>query len=215
MYIYLDESYNLKDRNKKQFISINGFMVLNERNLLKKWKDYRKPFTVKKRRIHASDKMFDDLRIKVLKIIGRPDLTLLSSFQILQEISFTKNSVYFYKGKLNFDQVYLDMIIALFKKMNFNEYKNITIIIDSRKYKGGILSKKNFNWKIMNFLQTEYKQVKFEFKIQPSSTDILLELADFISNIFYRAYIKNDKQFFKNLCFKIIQIKNPLNNGSL
>ena len=68
MYIYLDESYNLKDRNKKQFISINGFMVLNERNLLKKWKDYRKPFTVKKRRIHASDKMINNfLKICVLR----------------------------------------------------------------------------------------------------------------------------------------------------
>ena len=81
MYIYLDESYNLKDRKKKQFISINGFAVLDERSL---------------------------------------------------------------------------------------------------------------------------------FKIQPSTTDILLEFADFISNIFYRAYIKDDEKFFENLKFKMVQIKNPL-----
>ena len=210
MYIYLDESYNLKDRSKKQFISINGFMVLDERILFKRWKDYRQPFLSKNIRIHANNKIFNELRIKALKIIGRSDLTLLSSFQILQEISFQKNSVYFYKGKLNFDRVYFDLAIKLFQELNLEEYRNVKIIIDSRKYKGGILGKKNFEQKIKDFLQARYKQVNLEFKIQPSSTDILLELADFISNIFYRAYIKDDKQFFENLRFKMIQIKNPL-----
>ena len=38
MYIYLDESYNLNDKSKKQFISINGFSVLDEKGLFKKWK---------------------------------------------------------------------------------------------------------------------------------------------------------------------------------
>ncbi len=77
MYIYLDESYNLKDREKKQFISINGFAVLDERSLFKKWKEYRYPFTGR-RRIHATDSAFNKLRLKTLKLIGRPDLTLLS-----------------------------------------------------------------------------------------------------------------------------------------
>ena len=145
-----------------------------------------------------------------MKIIGRYDLTLLSSFQILQEISFQKNSIYFYKGKLNFDKIYLDLIIELLKKLNLEEYRKVKIIIDNRKHKNGILGKKSFEREITHFLRTGYKQVKFEFKIQPSSTDILLELADFISNIFYRAYVKDDKQFFEDLRFKTIQIKNPL-----
>ncbi|MDP3043782.1 MAG: DUF3800 domain-containing protein [bacterium] len=210
MYIYLDESYNLKDRSKKQFVSINGFMVLDERSLFKRWKNYRQPFLSKNIRIHANNKIFDKLRIKALKMIGRPDLTLLSSFQILQEISFKKNSVYFYKGKLNFDKIYFDLAIKLFQELNLEEYRNVKIIIDSRKHKGGILGKKNFEQKIKDFFQAQYKQANFQFKMQPSSTDVLLELADFISNIFYRAYIKDDKQFFENLRFKIIQIKNPL-----
>lgn len=62
MYIYLDESYNLKDRNKKQFISINGFMVLNERSLFKKWKDYRQPFLSKNIRIHANNKIISRIK---------------------------------------------------------------------------------------------------------------------------------------------------------
>ena len=210
MYIYLDESYNLKDRNKKQFISINGFMVLNEKNLFKKWKDYRQPFLSKNIRIHANNKIFNKLRIKALKIVNRPDLTLLSSFQVLQEISFKKNSAYFHRGKLNFDKIYFDLIIGLFQELNLGEYRNVKIIIDSRKYRSGVLGKRNFKQEIKNFLRTQYRQVNFEFKMQPSTTDILLELADFISNIFYRVYINDDKQFFEDLRCKIIQIKNPL-----
>lgn len=210
MYIYLDESYNLKDRNKEQFISINGFMVLDIKNLFKKWKDYRQPFLSKNIRIHANNKIFDKLRIKVLKIIGRPDLTLLSSFQILQEISFQKNSVYFHKGKLNFDKIYFDLTVELFKKMNLDEYRNVTIIIDSRKHKGGILGRNLFEKHVLDFLKMKYQRVRFTFVLQPSTSNVLLELADFISNIFYRAYIKDDKRFFEDLRFRIIQIKNPL-----
>ena len=39
---------------------------------------------------------------------------------------------------------------------------------------------------------------------------VLLEFADFISNIFYRAYIEDNEKFFENLKFKMVQIKNPL-----
>lgn len=116
MYIYLDESYNLKNKNKKQFISINGFSVLDERALFKKWKEYRAPF-VGKRRIHAADSAFDSLRVKALKLFAKPDVTL---------------------------------------------------------------------------------------------TDILLEFADFVSNIFYREYQNGNDVFFEEIDFKLVQIKNPL-----
>ncbi len=92
MYIYLDESYNLKDRTKPQFISINGFTVLDERSLFKKWKEYRHPF-IGKRRIHAKDSAFNKLRIKALELLPRPDLTLLTVFQVIQEVSFEKKKI--------------------------------------------------------------------------------------------------------------------------
>ena len=209
MYIYLDESYNLKDRKKKQFISINGFAVLDERSLFKKWKECRYPF-IRKRRIHAVDSVFNKLRLKTLKLIGRPDLTLLSVFQIIQEIPFEKEKSYFRKNKLDFEKIYLDLLKVLFGKLKLEEYKSIKIIVDSRKHKGGLLAKETFKKEIRNFLKEKYPKTKTEFKIQPSTTDILLEFADFISNIFYRAYIKNDEKFFENLRFKMVQIKNPL-----
>ncbi len=94
MYIFLDESYNLENRNKKQFISINGFLVLDEKALFKRWKEYRKPFIQNRGRIHAKEKFFDKLRLKALRLIERNDLVLLTVFQAAQEISFDKNNSY-------------------------------------------------------------------------------------------------------------------------
>lgn len=145
MYIYLDESYNLKDRDKKQCITINGFSVLDAPGLFKKWKESRKPF-VGKRRIHARDSYFDALRPKVARLFAMPDVTLLTIFQAVQEIPFERERGYFKKGKLDFERVYAG----------------------------------------------------------------LLEFADFISNMFYRAYQQDDDRFFQELKFKLIQIKNPL-----
>jgi hypothetical protein len=129
MYIYLDESYNLKDRNKKQFISINGFLVLDERPIFKEWKKARKPFAKAGRRIHAKERYFSGLRPKAIDAVRRKDITV------------------------------------------------------------------------------------FNFKSQPSTTDILLELADFISNILYRAYLEDDVEFLDTIAHKLVQLKNPLNNN--
>ena len=70
MHIFLDESYNLKDRTKPQFVSINGFKTIDVQKLWKRWKNYRIPF-VGKSRIHASDRLFEPLRAKCLKLINR------------------------------------------------------------------------------------------------------------------------------------------------
>lgn len=209
MYIYLDESYNLKDRNKKQCISINGFAVLNERSLFKKWKEYRRPF-VGKRRIHAADTTFHKLRLKVLKLLARPDVTLLSVFQIVQEISFDNEKGYFKNGKLNFERVYFDLLKSLFSKLQLEEYKTVKINVDSRKIKGGVLARLDFRAEIEQFLRDSYPQTKIDYATPSSATDILLEFADFVSNIFYRAYQQEDDGFFAELKFKLFQIKNPL-----
>lgn len=210
MFIFLDESYNLKRRGKKQFISINGFTVLDEKSLFKKWRAYRKFLLHKKRRIHATDTFFDKFRPKVLNLIERPDINLMTAFQVLQEIPALPSKEYFKNNKLNFDKIYLDLVLELLKKLNLDEYREVTITIDNRQYQKNYLGKIGFQKEVLNFLETTYSQTRFSFVIQPSTSNILLELADFISNIFYRAYLSDDEEFFKNLKSKIIQIKNPL-----
>jgi len=209
MFVFFDESYNLKDRSKRQCISINGFAVVSVKSLFKEWKKCRRPF-IGGRRIHASDPTFNKLRAKALQLIKRPDIILLTAFQVVQEIPFQKDKEYFYKGKLNFEKIYVDLTKALLKELHLEEYKSVIITIDSRKHKAGILGRNKFKEKIKKFLKQGYPRTKIDFIAQPSTANILLELADFVSNIFYRAYIKNDKKFFEDLKFKLFQIKNPL-----
>ncbi|HBH46561.1 MAG: hypothetical protein A2445_03670 [Candidatus Jacksonbacteria bacterium RIFOXYC2_FULL_44_29] len=210
MFVVIDESFNLQDKTKPRFISINGFTVLNIKSLTKKWKNYRLPFTKKGRRIHATDSAFVGLRDKTLQIIARPDITLITAFQVIQEITLDDKKGYFKKGKLNFEKVYFGLLTALLSKLEIQEYRAVKIILDSRKYKSGIIGKKAFQQAILSFLNEHYPKVAVAFKMQSSTSDISLELADFISNLFYRAYISKNDAFFEDLKFKIIQIKNPL-----
>lgn len=209
MYIYLDESYNLKDRDKKQCITINGFSVLDAHSLFKKWKECRKPF-VGKRRIHARDSFFDALRPKAARLFARPDVTLLTVFQVVQEIPFEREKGYFKKGKLDFERVYAGLLESLLGKLQLGEYQAVKINVDSRKVKGGILARRAFRTGLERFLHDTYPQTRITYTVASSTMDILLEFADFISNMFYRAYQQDDDRFFQELKFKLIQIKNPL-----
>ena len=125
-------------------------------------------------------------------------------FRFLMKRDYLKN------GKLNFEKVCSDLIKELFKELHLEEYSNVKIIIDSRKTKGGVLAKKGFQKDMSCFFDDVCDTSLVEFKIQPSSTDILLEFADFISNIFYREYQNGNDIFFEEINFKLIQIKNPL-----
>ena len=50
----------------------------------------------------------------------------------------------------------------------------------------------------------------FRFEILPSSSNILLEIADFISNTFYKQYTGEEIKSLEKLKVKTIRIKNPL-----
>ena len=91
MYIYLDESYNLKDRSKKQFISINGFKTTAVKQIWKRWKIYRRRF-ISKARIHATDKRFEPLREKSL------DLIYSKGISIFQQKLEAKSAIISNKG---------------------------------------------------------------------------------------------------------------------
>lgn len=126
---------------------------------------------------------------------------------MIQELDPKK---YFSKeGKLLFESVYLEMLKALFIKLTLQENTNIRIVIEARKIKGGVAASKNFNSQIKDYLKSIYKNMKIEFLVTPSTKDILLELADIVSNTFYKEYRADNTNFFKDLDIKLIQIKKP------
>jgi|GEM_PF-1366943 len=211
MYIFLDESYNLKDRNEKQFISINGFMTTNVSIIRKRWLQERKLFSNKKRRIHASDSHFNLLRQKAVEIIKTHQVYLISVFQDIRSIPYHQDKKYFTKNKLNFEKIYTDLCKHLLFSLNLNEYKKVVITIDNRKHRAGVIGKKEFRGAVEKELKVMYPDVVFEKpRLVPSSSDVLLELADFISNAFYKCYQDNEKRDLAELKIKTIQIKNPL-----
>lgn len=211
MYIYLDESYNLKDRTKPQFISINGFMTTNVSVIRKRWLQERKLFANKKRRIHASDSRFNLLRQKAIEIIKTRQIYLISVFQDIHNIPSRHNQKYFTRNKLNFEKVYADLCKHLLFSLNLNEYKKVVITIDNRKHRAGAIGKKEFRGAVEKELKIMYPDVVFEKpRLVPSSSDVLLELADFISNAFFKCYQDDKKRDLAELKIKTVQIKNPL-----
>ena len=210
MYIFLDESYNLKDRTKPQFISINGFETTTIKQIWKQWRIYRRRF-VGKERIHATDRKFEPLREKCFELFYRlPQTTLLTSFQAIQEIPVGKGSFYFRKDKLDFEMVYEDILKSLLDKLNLHEYKEVVINIDDRKHKEGILGKRKFQKNVLSYLNQYYPNTIFRFQILPSSSNVLIEVADFVSNTFYKKYVGQKIGFLDKLEAKTIEIKNPL-----
>jgi hypothetical protein len=206
MNIYLDESYNLQKDRGKMFISINGFAVLDDQALRKRWKTVRKSFAESKRRIHATDSHFEELREKSIKLLGRHDITILSVFQLNQEVPHN----YYDKGGLKFETVYAGLLKKLFAELSLKEYQKVRIVIDARKHKGGRLGERTFRSEIEDFLEHEFPETDCIFKPVPSYMDILVELADFVSNTFYKEYQKKSDHIFETLGFRLIQIKNPL-----
>ena len=206
MNIYLDESYNFQKERGKMFISINGFAVLDDKALRKRWKDVRKMFAQMKRRIHATDSRFDELRDKSIKMLGRHDVNILSVFQLVQEIPHS----YFGESNIVFDSVYVALLKKLFIDLSLGEYKQTRIVIDARKHKGGKLGEKKFRREIEKFLFEQFPKTDCLFKLTPSYLDILVELADFVSNTFYREYQTDSDHIFQELGFRLVQIKNPL-----
>lgn len=111
---------------------------------------------------------------------------------------------------MNFDKVYEDLVKAILDKLHLQEYKKVVINIDNRKQKEGILGKRKFQENILFYLKECYPNTVFCFKILPSSSNILIEIADFISNTFYKQYAGQRIDLLEKMKVKTIEIKNPL-----
>lgn len=210
MYIFLDESYNLKDRSKPQFVSINGFMTVPVKKVWKRWREHRRKFAGKWR-IHATDIVFEPLREKTFRLVEQsPDITLLSVVQAIPAIPARKGNPYWQKGKLNFDKVYEDMLKSLFDRIQLSAYTAVRVTIDNRKTREGMLGKQRLQEHILAYLAQYYPSTHVTFRFVPSTSEILLEIADFVSNTFYKKYAGQEVSMLEHLKGKTIVLENPL-----
>ncbi|MCG2690418.1 hypothetical protein L6252_04060, partial [Candidatus Parcubacteria bacterium] len=75
---------------------------------------------------------------------------------------------------------------------------------------GGFLGKRQFRENILEYLKQNYPNTLFRFDILPSTSNILIEFADFVSNSFYKKYIGQKIDLLEKLKDKTISTKNPL-----
>lgn len=210
MHIFLDESYNLKDRTLPQFISVNGFQTVNVKKVWKRWMEQRRKYAGKWR-IHANDAVFEPLREKALRLAqALPDITLVSVCQMINEIPVGRESPYWRKDKLDFEKVYEDMLKSLFDRLQLHAYREAIITIDDRKMKEGMLGKQKLQEHILAYLKQYYPATHAEFRPALSSASVLVELADFYSNTLYKEYTGKEIPALAALKGKTMAIKNPL-----
>lgn len=211
MFIYLDESYNLVDRSKPLFISINGFAILDEAALRRRWRDIRRPYAARKR-IHATDSRFEPLRSKAFALLAQRDATVLNASQDLQTLPIGKSSPYFGKDGINVERIYEDLMKRLITVLPIYGRRSVRLVLDSRKVKHGHLGRESFRASILRYVRTRLPDTTVTLTISPSASDILLEIADFVSNTFYKQYAtgRSAPAITDTPGLKLLQIVNPL-----
>lgn len=118
---------------------------------------------------------------------------------------------YFTRQYLDFEKVYIDLVKALLNTVIRVHYSSVQIIIEARTHTGGRRGAKNFIFTLESFLKKTYPRLQCTVKRVPSSMDILLELADIVSNTMYQFYRQEDNVvIITPLQPKLIKIKDPL-----
>ena len=102
------------------------------------------------------------------------------------------------------------MLKALHKELSLHAYKEVHITVASRKHKHGVLGEQQFRNNILHFLQNWYPTTLAHFTAQPMAANVLLEIADFVSNSLYRQYAGENMSLLEPLKGKTITMKNPL-----
>ena len=190
-YIYIDEAYNLTSGAKDQLIVIGGFGTSNPKKIAKTYKKIRR-FNLSKRQLKLETKSSD--RIAIKKIIPKLFRALVGLDIVIYAIRQDKKFIphnYFKKGKLNYDKLYLDLLIRILRdEWNLENRDNISIMADY------FHTKTDMPKKILKALKQKHPNKKFGIQFADSQKDMNLQIADFIVGSFYKS--------FEGLRFRII-----------
>lgn len=110
-YIYIDEAYNLTPDSKNQLIVLGGFGTSEPKRIVKAYKKIRR-FNLKHRQISSEIKSNDAIAIK--KLIPKIFKVLVGLDIVIYIIRQDKKIIpvkYWQKNKLNYEQLYLDLLI--------------------------------------------------------------------------------------------------------
>jgi len=206
-YIYIDETYNLREGSQNQFLAIAGFGTENTRKIAKLYKILKNRILSKKKQgieIKSTDRLAEkQLRPQLFKRLQQNDLEIYAVYQYKNQLPFR----YFRKNKLLYEQFYLNLLVHLFiKKWQFSNQKQIMITLDNFKTKN--ISKEKMIFYLAQRLEEKYPQKRFSIQFADSAKLLALQIADQICGIFYQAFTNKSKANFGELGSTIIS--NPL-----
>lgn len=209
MYIYLDETFNLKKGTKNQFLAIAGYSTENPRSLVKIFAQVKKsklPNRLSNSEIKSTDRIAEKLvKPFLFPQIAQTDISIYCNLQ-------HKNSLpsrYYRKDKLNYDQLYLDLLFdLLIKRWQYQDSEIIIMTLDTFKTKK--IDKSKIIKHLKEDLKKKYPKKNFQINFESSASSLNLQLADFICSVFYDKVLGN-KQWFRLLKPKFRKItENPL-----
>lgn len=187
-YIYIDEAYNLAPNAKHQLIVIGGFGTSDPKKIAKAYKKIRK-FNLTKRQYQLETKSSD--RVAIKKLIPKLFKALVGLDIVIYAIRQDKKFIpykYFEEDKLNYEKLYLDLLIKLIRdEWDLKKHDNISIMADY------FHTKTNMPEKILNVLKRKYPNKKFGIQFADSQKDINLQIADLIVGSFYKSFVGGPK----------------------
>lgn len=214
LHIYLDETFNLKRGTKNQFFALAGFSTRKPKETAKFFNRIKKstlPKRLKNREIKSTDRLAGRLKSKLFESLPKTEIEIYAIRQAKELLP----QEYFYKNKLDFDQLYFNILAHLIKnEWDFGENRIIIVILDSFKTK--TMLKKIIIERLKNQLVQKYPNKEFLIAFESSATILNLQLADQIASIFQLNPEKQEKENWLKLIEKNLKklVVNPLSEKS-
>lgn len=193
MHIYLDESFQLKRGTDNQFLTIAGFETTDPRRLAKLFNRIKK-HTLPKRLTNQEIKSTNILADRAFKPrlfnrLNQEDIHIYAITQLKNQLP----PAYFFKGDLQYDKLYLDLLkILLVQEWDYRDHDIIITTMDMyrpAKLKRGVIIET-----LEEELVKKYPDKYFRIQFQTSELSNL-QLADQICGVFYQLMQENQTWF--------------------
>ncbi len=209
MYIYLDESFNLKKGEKNQFLIIAGFATQNPKKIAQIYKRIKK-HTLPKKLVNQEIKSTNPVGNRALKPrlfseLNKTDIQIYAIYQLKNQLS----RHYFHKEKLLYDKLYTDLLsYLLLNEWSYFDDKIVIVTMDS--FSSSKIKKGDIINSLKEKLENKYSGKKFFISFEDSAKFLTLQLADHFCGVFYQL-LQENQTWFKMIKPKLRKIvSNPL-----
>jgi len=209
MYIYLDETFNLKKGSKNQFLAIAGFSPSKPKDLAKRFNTLKRlklPRSYRNIEVKSTDRITNkSFKPTLLKQIAQRDIEIYCNIQFKNQLPLK----YFRQNKLDYDLLYLDLLTDLLaQRWRYDDNKVIIITLDTFQTKR--IDKGNIIHLLRMDLVKRYPSKHFTIYFETSADYPNLQIADFICGAFSDDILGSsiNKALLSSKIIKIT--KNPL-----